>query len=112
MPTVDKHLYTEELPNLKFVGKDKPHAARRIARRPWEADKYLWSVFTLWVWGKRSFAALIEYSVEFRNWFQDNIAKCVSPRPSTRDPKRCQNRKLSEAPTLSARGMSCVYRWL
>ena len=76
MPTVDKHLYTEELPNLKFVGKDKPHAARRIARRPWEADKYLWSVFTLWVWGKRSFAALIEYSVEFRNWFQDNIAKC------------------------------------
>ena len=58
-----------------FIGKAGSHAARRVSRRPWEADKYLRFIFDMLVSGNDSLYALVEISLEFLSWLED-IATC------------------------------------
>ena len=55
------------LPNLKVVGWDAAHAARRIVQRLWLADLALKEVL-----GRNGFVPLIQNSPEFREWFQNH----------------------------------------
>jgi hypothetical protein len=57
------------LPNLKVVGWDGAHAARRIVQRPWLADPALKEAVAKLL-GRKGLVPLIQNSPEFREWFQ------------------------------------------
>ena len=49
-------------PNLKVVGKDKPHGARRITSRTWKCDPYLHKIAENVVMSRYSIAQLLQHS--------------------------------------------------
>ena len=49
-------------PNLKVVGKDKPHGARRITSRTWKCDPYLHKIAENVVMARHSIAQLLQHS--------------------------------------------------
>ena len=59
------------LPNLKVVGWDGAHAARRIVQRPWLADATLKEAVAMLL-GRSGLVPLIQNSPEFREWFQNH----------------------------------------
>ena len=69
----DKHLYQGALPNLIVVARDKPHAMRRVIKRPWTADGYLWNIYNAFIVGPKAFAAVVEFSPEIKTWFERNV---------------------------------------
>ena len=52
VPASDRRLYSGVLRNLKIVTRDKPHAIRRVIKRPWSADAFLWSVYSKLIVGQ------------------------------------------------------------
>lgn len=64
--------------NLRFVMRDKAHAARRILSRPWAADAFLKDVSNMFVRGRASMARLIQCSHEVRRVFKRFVKQCCA----------------------------------
>ena len=80
-----------DLPNLKVVGRDKPHAMRRLTQRGWKADPFLDDVHRSFVTGPGSPAHLIQFSDAFAAWFAKHVQllrgslKAVDPHRLVKD---------------------------
>ncbi len=60
-------------PNVKIVGRDLAHCARRILSKPWQADAFLESRFEDAIWNKRSITQIIWNSDVFSQWFEEYV---------------------------------------
>ena len=58
-------------PNVKLVGRDLAHCARRVLEKPWKAEEHLSNLFEGTVWHKHSVVQIIDKSDVFRQWFRD-----------------------------------------
>ena len=63
------------IPGLKMVVRDKPHATRRNCTRNYRVDVYRDSVCDRFIFGQNSPVRLIQYSQMFKQWFKSNIEK-------------------------------------
>ena len=62
-----------DLPHLRVVVRDKPHAMRRLTQRGWKADPYLSEVYSNFVMGPQSPVRLIQFSEAFGAWFAKHV---------------------------------------
>ncbi len=72
--TVTQQL-VRDLPQMKVVIRDKPHATRRNVSRCWSADPLLHDVQSRFVFGPQSPVRLISGSEQFQGWFATNCHK-------------------------------------
>lgn len=63
------------LSNIIVVTRDRAHAARRITKRPWQADPELNEVMRTMITSKTSITSLIQNSGVFQHWFHQNVQR-------------------------------------
>ena len=72
----DARASTELLtPNLLLVGRDLPHALRRVLQKPYKADKYLEDVMEEVVVSKSSMVQRVWNSPQFSAWFAEEMQR-------------------------------------